>query len=600
MSSAAVAACDAAPVRARGMLASLRPLVSLLRPHRRLLAMAICSGALNQLLTIASAVLGAYLVGRAADGASASELREGFVVLVVLVIPRATLPWLESLVAHAMAFRTLVDIRARVHDAFERLAPGYLLEHRSGDLGSAVIGDVEQLELFFAHTLSPLVVALTVPIAAVATLALFHWALAVVLLPTLVVMATVPRWLERRAEIEGRAIRDQIGESHAEVVDSVQGLRELISFGCGSRQLERLTRAGRGLRRSQVANAKRSAIERSGVDALVTLGMLIVLVVAAALVVGGSMPVALFPPAVVLAAFSFAPMTTLFDVARDLNVVVAAANRLHEVLSAPAPVEDRVSEAPHGRIEAVIRFENVSFSYGPGLDDAIANASFEIGIGETVALVGHSGAGKSTIAHLLMRFWDVRGGRISVGGHDIRELPQHTLRELITFVPQDVYLFAVTLRENIRLAHPDATDAQVEAAARAALADEFITGLPDGYDSLVGERGTQLSGGQRQRIALARALLKDAPILVLDEAVSNLDVESEQELAVAMQRASEGRTTLVIAHRLSTIRRADRIVVLERGRVIEQGCHEELAARPAGTYAALIGSQAAEAGMLAQ
>ena len=235
----------------------------------------------------------------------------------------------------------------------------------------------------------------------------------------------------------------------------------------------------------------------------------------------------------------------------------------------------------------------MSFRYRPSEPpDALGSVSFGVAPGETVALVGHSGAGKSTSAHLLLRFWDVTGGSVSIGGHDVREMPQHVWRELVTFVPQDTYLFHTSVAENIRLGRPDATDDEVRTAARQALADEFITALPDGYDTLVGERGAKLSGGQRQRIALARAVIKDSPILVMDEPVSNLDAESERELAVAMAQARKGRTVLVIAHRLSTIKTADRLVVLDRGRVAEVGRHDDLVAA-GGTYARLVSSQQA-------
>lgn len=251
---------------------------------------------------------------------------------------------------------------------------------------------------------------------------------------------------------------------------------------------------------------------------------------------------------------------------------------------------DLVDAPPPGPIEPRIRFDSVSFRYRPALRAAVDEVSFQVAPEETVALVGRSGAGKSTCANLLLRLWDVDTGAITIGGHDIWDFPQEDLLRLLTLVPQDAFLFNISLRENIRLGRPDATDAQVEDAARGALADEFISHLPNGYDTVADELGARMSGGQRQRIAIARALLKDVPILIMDEAVSNLDAASEREVAAAMARAREGRTTLIIAHRLSTIQAADRIVVLHDGRVAEIGTHSELIAAQ-GPYVNLLASQ---------
>jgi ATP-binding cassette subfamily C protein CydCD len=237
-----------------------------------------------------------------------------------------------------------------------------------------------------------------------------------------------------------------------------------------------------------------------------------------------------------------------------------------------------------------VTFDAVTFAYSAGEPPALNNVSFSIGAGQTVALVGRSGAGKTTAAHLLLRFWDPQRGNIRIGAVDVRDMKLDDLRQAVALVAQDTYLFNVTLRENLRLGRPDATDDDVLEAARRANVDEFAAALPEGYDTLVGERGVQLSGGQRQRLAIARALLKDAPILVLDEATSHLDAVNEAEVRAALDQLMVGRTTLVIAHRLSTIRGADLIVVLDNGSVVEQGTHSELLALD-GLYSHLIATQ---------
>ncbi|MFY1668500.1 thiol reductant ABC exporter subunit CydC [Plantactinospora sp. WMMB334] len=568
----------------------LRHMGALLRAHRRLLAAAVAAGILNQLLIIVAAGVGAYLVGLVATGADRDQLWPWFWLLVALIVPRAALPWLESLLAHAMAFRALADVRDRVQDTFARVAPAGLDKARSGSLATTAVADVEALELFFAHTLSPLVVALTVPFTTLAVLGVFHPLLPLVLVPVLLAVATVPVWLARRAREQGETVKDAAAEVAAEVVDAVQGQRELAVFAAGERHRGRVARAAARLVGAQRAHAGRAGVEKAAVDTLVTAGMLAVLVASAWLTATARMPAAAFPVAVVLAAFSFAPVSTVAEVAKELNLAAAASTRIIRLLATPDPVPD------HGAADAAmpaasdVAFHDVSFGYQPGGRPAIRDVTFDIPAGTSVALVGHSGAGKSTTAHVLLRFREPQAGRISIGGVDLRDLPVDQVRELVALVPQDPYLFHGSVRDNLLLARPDATDADLVAASRAAGAHEFVTALPDGYDTTVGERGARLSGGQRQRVALARALLTDAPVLVLDEPVSNLDAETERVLAEAMTGIIRGRTTLIIAHRLSTIRTADRIVVLHDGRVVQQGRHEDLVAG-GGHYAELVAAQ---------
>ncbi|MFC5228009.1 ABC transporter ATP-binding protein [Streptomyces fimbriatus] len=273
---------------------------------------------------------------------------------------------------------------------------------------------------------------------------------------------------------------------------------------------------------------------------------------------------------------------TLVDTWRELANIRAAANRLTEIVTARPDVTDQSSKTQPlpEPIDPTVTFEDVRFRYAPDLPHAVSHVSFTVPAGSTVALAGHSGAGKTTCASLLLRHWDPTDGTVRVGGHDLRALPLARLRQLIAAVPQETYLFNLSIRDNIRLARPDASDAEVEDAARAAHAHDFIVGdLPEGYDTPAGERGAHLSGGQRQRIAIARALLTGAPVLVLDEAVSSLDAESEAEVDRAMRTARTGRTTLIVAHRPSTLRTADTVVLLEEGRIVDAGPHHALLAR---------------------
>jgi ATP-binding cassette subfamily C protein CydCD len=555
------------------------------------MALTFVLGIVHAASVVALGVVGALLVGRVATGQSI----EAYVWTLLALVPvTSVLTWSESWVAHDLAFRLLAEMRIALYKMLDPLAPAYLQRRRSGDLVSAATADVETIELFFAHTISPAFVAVLVPGGVLIALAVLAWPLALVLLPFLVAVALTP-WLGAKAmEHLGARLRNETGHVNAHMVDSVQGLRTIAAFDYGPQRADEIEANGRRLAGLQLRFLRDQALQNGIIEALTGLGGLAVLATGASLVTGGELARDKLPLATVLAVAAFGPVTELVKTLKQLMETLASARRYFAIEDEPVPVQDgpgvTLPPPPPGIAGQPVAFEGVTFRYNPEDPPALQAATFAIGAGQTVALVGRSGAGKTTAAHLLLRFWDPQKGCIRIGGEDVRQFELDDLRRDIALVAQDTYLFNTSLTENLRLGRPDATDEEVLEAAQRANVDEFAQALPDGYETLVGERGMQLSGGQRQRVAIARALLKDAPILILDEATSHLDAVNEAQVREALDRLMAGRTTLVIAHRLSTIRSADQIVVLDAGRVAEQGTHAELLAQD-GLYSHLIASQ---------
>jgi len=498
------------------------------------------------------------------------------------------------LVNHA-GFGMITDLRDDLYNAIMRRSAAFFSKHTTGTLLSAIINDIERVQYAMSTVLAEFLQQFFTFLSVAAVVVVLGGQLAWVLLLFVPVIIYSSRKIGSRVRSTTRQGQDKLAEIQNILHETITGNRIVKAFNSEKWEISRFRGAARRLFRANLRSVAATAISSPLMDIVGSVGIALLLLLGRGRIAHNQMTPGVFV-AFITAVFSlYNPVRKFALFNNNFQQALGASSEIFKFMD----VEDDVREKPHARrlpaFSQTVRFDHVSFTYGSEGEDArvLHDINLDVRRGEVVAIVGSSGSGKSTLVHLIPRFFDPSEGRLLIDGHDVRDVTLASLRQQVGIVTQETVLFNDTVRNNIAYGQPNVSLKEVEAAARAALAHDFIRALPAGYDEVIGERGVRLSGGERQRIAIARALLKNAPILILDEATSALDSESEALVQSALHNLMSGRTVFVIAHRLSTVRRADRIVVIENGAIADIGAHEELMTK-LGTYRRLYELQFAD------
>ena len=520
----------------------------------------------------------AFIIAKAALHPSIAELQVAIVGVRFFGIARAGFRYLERYVSHDINFRLLSRIRVWFYQALEPLAPARLQQYRSGDLLARIVSDVDALENFFVRVLAPPLTALGVALLMGLLLGRYGWSIALaVLLFMFIAGALVPLLVRQLDRKTGERLVESRGELNAMLVDSVQGMADLLAYGAEERYLAQVQTLSAQTEALNDRHTRMAALNDANTGLFTSLAVVAALVLAIPKVTAGALSgidLTVISLGVIAAFEAVAPLPLALHF---MDVTLAAAGRLFALVDAEPAVVDPPDPAPPPALPD-LRVADLTFTYDADVLPALDGLSFDLPARGRVAVVGPSGGGKSTLVNLLLRFWEYDGGRILLGGRDLRGYRGDDVRSLISVVAQDTHLFNATIRENLRLARSDADDAALLSAIRQAELADFIQALPHGLDTWIGEQGLQLSGGERQRLAIARALLKDAPILILDEATANLDAVTERQIWETLHPLMADRSTLVVTHRLTGLERMNEILVLAEGRVVERGRHEDLLA----------------------
>ena len=549
----------------RSKAAIVASLITLVRPMLPIMICAILMGVAGYFCATFITIFGGFaILGAAGLPTPIAQAGTAFACMLVFALLRGVLRYAEQASNHYIAFKLLALIRDKVFGALRRLTPAKLEGRDRGDLISLITADIEQLEVFYAHTISPVCIAVLCSVGMVCFVAWYHPLPALVLLAGyLLVGVCIPVWAERKGETAGREYRAALADTNSYVLESLRGLRETIQYQDAANRAAEISAHSETLGEKQTAMKRREGLTTAVTNSVILLTALAVLAVTLVLYRNGTLGGEAVLICTLCALGSFGPVVALANLAANLVQVFASADRVLDLLE-ETPVTPEVTTGSDTVFTGAAA-NHVTFAYGQ--ETILRDISLAVPKGKIVGITGKSGSGKSTLLRLFMRFWDTGSGEIEFGGADIRTVNTKALRSQESFVTQDTELFADTIENNVRIANRNATHEQVVEACKKASLHDFITSLPQGYDTQVGELGGALSGGERQRIGVARAFLHDAPFVLMDEPTSNLDSLNEGVILKAVREECKDKTVLLVSHRASTMAVADTVYSVESGRV---------------------------------
>lgn len=566
-------------------------ILHLFRPYRGRLAVVGFLVALSSLVSVASPFMLRAILDTAIPQGRTGLLSLLALGMIATAAANGVFGVLQTLISTTVGQRVMHDLRTAVYERLQRMSLAFFTRTRTGEVQSRIANDIGGMQATVTSTATSLVSNATAVIASVVAMIALDWRLTVVSLLLLPVFVWIARKVGRERKKIATERQKQMAAMSAIVTESLSVSGILLGRTMG--RADSLTRDFATESDRLVDLEVRSSMQgrwRMAVIGIVMSAMPALLYWAAGLTTGhgrATVSIGTLVAFVTLQQGMFRPTVQLLATGVQVQTSLALFQRIFEYLDLPVDITERPDPVRPERVRGDVRFENVDFSYDPQGAPTLLGIDIDVPAGHTLAVVGATGSGKSTLSYLVPRLYDVTGGRVTLDGHDVRDLAFATLAAAVGVVSQETYLFHASVADNLRFAKPDATDEEIRAAAAAAQIHDHISGLPDGYDTLVGERGYRFSGGEKQRLAIARTILRDPPVLILDEATSALDTRTEAAVQDAIDALSAGRTTITIAHRLSTIRDADQIVVLDAGHIAERGTHDELLAA-GGRYAALV------------